>query len=424
MPRNVYDLSHYSFMVGRMGRLQTLTRLPIIAGDSFELDVQGVFRMSPLRRNLTVDAHVDLFAFFVPHRHIYGDDWINFMKQGTDETVTFDTINVGANQMHYVASGAATGVIPKHLTHGYVEIWNRYFRAPTDDAAILADTFVETTSNGKLFGALCGRQKVIWSTGIDGETDAADREVATPGDLLDILDLDRIRARYKSETQREWFSQRYTDLLEDIFGGFANADADERPTLIMRKKKLLSGYDVDGTDSASLGTYSGKSAGVCDMYIPRKFFPEHGNLWIMALVRFPTIHEEEVHYLDKKSQPTYLEIAGDPQLLENEPPLNHTVADFFDSGSAVDLGKHPYAQWYRTHPSHVHRLYDALNGFTFVNVTPTSLSNARYHQDTDYDDAFQTTQLGQWQAQVNVGVRAHRSIPSVLQSIFAGASNK
>jgi hypothetical protein len=46
--RNAYDLSHFSFSLGAIGSLQTLSVVPIVAGDSMQLDLQGVFRLSPL----------------------------------------------------------------------------------------------------------------------------------------------------------------------------------------------------------------------------------------------------------------------------------------------------------------------------------------------------------------------------------------
>ena len=79
-----YDLSHFSFLTGRIGRLQTLSVMPVVAGDSFELMLEGVFRLSPLRRQLVMDCRVDLMAFYIPHRHIYGDDWVNFIRQGVE----------------------------------------------------------------------------------------------------------------------------------------------------------------------------------------------------------------------------------------------------------------------------------------------------------------------------------------------------
>src|SRR4051794_41383783 len=51
-------------------------------GDSFEMDAVGALRLSPLRRGLAIDSTVDIFTFYVPHRHVYGEQWIKFMKDG------------------------------------------------------------------------------------------------------------------------------------------------------------------------------------------------------------------------------------------------------------------------------------------------------------------------------------------------------
>src|SRR5438128_9945272 len=36
-----------------------------------------------LRRGLAIDSTVDIFTFYVPHRHVYGEQWIKFMKNVT-----------------------------------------------------------------------------------------------------------------------------------------------------------------------------------------------------------------------------------------------------------------------------------------------------------------------------------------------------
>src|SRR5436309_3113372 len=63
----------------RFKSLDTLTTTPVIAGDSFEMDAVGALRLSPLRRGLAIDSTVDIFTFYVPHRHVYGEQWIKFM---------------------------------------------------------------------------------------------------------------------------------------------------------------------------------------------------------------------------------------------------------------------------------------------------------------------------------------------------------
>src|SRR5437870_12135027 len=71
--RMPHDLSHLGFLAGQIGRLITISTTPVIAGDSFEMDAVGALRLSPLRRGLAIDSTVDIFTFYVPHRHVYGD---------------------------------------------------------------------------------------------------------------------------------------------------------------------------------------------------------------------------------------------------------------------------------------------------------------------------------------------------------------
>src|SRR5262245_19811351 len=80
--RMPHDLSHLGFLAGQIGRLITISTTPVIAGDSFEMDAVGALRLSPLRRGLALDSTVDIFTFYVPHRHVYGEQWIKFMKDG------------------------------------------------------------------------------------------------------------------------------------------------------------------------------------------------------------------------------------------------------------------------------------------------------------------------------------------------------
>src|SRR5260370_1010243 len=74
----------HSFPTRRSSDLISTT--PVIAGDSFEMDAVGALRLSPLRRGLAIDSTVDIFTFYVPHRHVYGEQWIKFMKDGVNAT--------------------------------------------------------------------------------------------------------------------------------------------------------------------------------------------------------------------------------------------------------------------------------------------------------------------------------------------------
>src|SRR5205085_2574732 len=130
--RMPHDLSHLGFLAGQIGRLITISTTPVIAGDSFEMDAVGALRLSPLRRGLAIDSTVDIFTFYVPHRHVYGEQWIKFMKDGVNAT-PLPTVNTTGYIEHAAFLGTInpdTNKIPKHLFQGYLNIYNNYFKAP------------------------------------------------------------------------------------------------------------------------------------------------------------------------------------------------------------------------------------------------------------------------------------------------------
>ena len=73
MPRSKFDLTHFLVNQGKIGHIQCLDRIPVIAGESLDIKINGILRLASLRRPLAFDAKVDMFAFYVPHRHIYGN---------------------------------------------------------------------------------------------------------------------------------------------------------------------------------------------------------------------------------------------------------------------------------------------------------------------------------------------------------------
>src|SRR5690348_15826409 len=79
--RMPHDLSHLGFLAGQIGRLITISTTPVIAGDSFEMDAVDALRLSPFRRGLAIDSTVDILTFYVPHRHVYGEQWIKFRSE-------------------------------------------------------------------------------------------------------------------------------------------------------------------------------------------------------------------------------------------------------------------------------------------------------------------------------------------------------
>lgn len=432
--RTTYDKSHYSFKVGEIGRLNFLTAIPVVAGESVSLDLQGVFRLSPLRRNLTVDCMVDLFAFYRPYRHTYGDSWSDFIKDGVDETVTFSTWTLpsGADLRFFGGRIPAGRVLPRWLPSDIWSIWNRFFRPPNDridDNDMTSSILNSFWSNGdtRHYGPRCCWPKAPWNVAVP-QPDVADRRVALQSSQLDLLDLRRVKARYKTELEREYFGSTYNDILDRVWDATVNIDADQRPELIMRKQTWLSGYDVDGTDEGSLGEFAGKAASVLQFGFPRRYFPEHGTIHVLALFRWPILIDDSVNPILQRAQPSYKWLTGDPEVMMSEPPESVDLSDWFWNLTENDPpGAIPYGMHHRFIPSVIDNKFSQLQGFPFLpaSVALSELDSNRgalipQSAISDWNKLFRDLSQQHWQIQARVNVETQSPVPSVLKSIFAG----
>src|SRR5215210_6233537 len=369
--RMPHDLSHLGFLAGQIGRLITISTTPVIAGDSFDMDAVGALRLSPLRRGLAIDSTVDIFTFYVPHRHVYGEQWIKFMKDGVNAT-PLPTVNTTGYIYHAAFLGTInpdTNKIPKHLFQGYLNMYNNYFKAPWMPDRTEANPN-ELNQDDPRYGFRCCYLK----------------NMTTSTTSIDLIGLQPASANLHTEQERDYFMQRSHDVISS-FGGKTSYDADNRPFLVMRSNLWASGYDVDGTDQTSLGQFSGRVQQTYKHSVPRFFVPEHGTMFTLALVRFPPTATKEIQYLNAKGALTYTDIAG--------------------------------GQWYRYAPSYVSPAYHLLEGFPFIQEPPSGdLQERVLIRHHDYDQCFQSVQLLQWNSQVKFNVTVYRNLPTTRDSIM------
>lgn len=413
-----HDLSHLVFEAGKIGRLKVVSWTPVVAGDSFELDMVGALRLSPLRRGLAVDSRVDLFTFYVPHRHVYGEEWIQFMKDGVDarplEPVTCSS---GWDSAQYLATIPSSNLkVPKFLHQGYLNIYNNYFKAPwMDDLTYANPSNME--GEDVRFGVRACNLKTIWTAPLPPDTQTS-HNMDTETNSLDIMGLQTAYAQLQTEQEREYFMTRYRDIV-DSFGGKTPYDADNRPLLVMHTEFWASGYDVDGTDQSSLGQFSGRVQQTFKHSVPRFFCNEHGTMFTLALVRFPPTHEMEMHYLVGKERLDYMDLACDPALVANMPPREVNMQQFFHGGNQNAKFKIAEGQWYRMQPDRVALPYNYLDGFPFYSAIPDDDIKKRVLVNTDnYDEIFQSMQLAHWNMQTRFNCTIYRNMPTTRDSIM------
>lgn len=419
--RDTYDLSHLIFSCGKIGRLKTLDTLNVLPGDKIDLNLIGSFRMSPLVRGLSVDSKLDVCTFYVPYRHIYGEKFVDFIKAGEKGGVVLDDLQAPADWSHLNFLATTNSIkrrCPKWLYEGYLQIYNNYFKYPADvdfEKSLLALQLDELHN-----GLACCNLPSIWTAPLPPDSQTS-HNLKTTGDNLDIIQLQYEYAKLQTEQEREFFMQRYRDIISNM-GGNVSYDADNRPLMLGHSEFWASGYEINGTDQATLGQYNGRVAYNFEHRVPNFFVPEHGVIFTVALVRFPVIHCFEMDYLVNKSKPTYEELAGDSTLLANSPVQDTQVSDYFNYSSKNNgTIKTAPGQHYRYKRNHVDSRFSAMQGYPFLNYEVETLSNkfaTCYVQTNWYDQMFQTQQLWHWNVQSRMNAIVDRNIPNVRTSIL------
>lgn len=426
MERYPYDLSSYAAVCGGIGRLQTINVIPVCAGDSLDMDLVGSMRLSSLKRALSLDAKVDIFSFFVPHRHVY-DNWEVFIQDGINGTEVLSTV-LAPSGTDYVPV-RPNHIAPLFYPSGYAKIWNEYFRIPNvsvDESTWMAeDDFMQVESDDIKYGKLCSRLPTVLTTGVLSDTDSLLGNVPDDGSGgINLVDINQIQAGYKSQIDRDWFQHRYRDVMKGTFGANSiNTDADERPTLIMHTSDWMSGYDVDGTGVDSLGQFSGKSQMMISHQWPSRYFKEHGSIFIMILVRFPTIFSGETSYfINDNVLQNYKLYSGDPLIVNSERPHVVLGTDYLPLATDDPIGIAPFGQFYRTQPNRVHFAYDALEGYPFIDWDDLGVLdvNKMAYEDGN-TDMFNGEDLKHWNLVAKLSCDSKRIIPPASHSLNVGA---
>lgn len=133
IPRTNHDLGHFVATAGKIGRVQTLTTIPIVAGDTMSIDANIALRLTALRLPMVLDAKVDIYGCYVKHRNVYGDAWTKMVQDGvngTDTLPSYTIDNVSDRPLEYLAGNGRQDSIPKHYIEGYNMCWNQFNRIP------------------------------------------------------------------------------------------------------------------------------------------------------------------------------------------------------------------------------------------------------------------------------------------------------
>lgn len=456
MNRYPYNLSHLVYQGLKLGHLKPIDWFCVNAGESFDITFRGTIQMAPLRAPISIDPNVHIAAYYTPHRVVYNwqengldNEWEKFIEAGyqynSGGADALDTVTdlSGLTPFKYIPKTPNTGTIPAFLTRGLADIWTWFYRIPNKtfelDSAVGAgfidydDIYNPFLDND--WGWKAARLPEMWCTGLSDDmydaTTFAEVPTNTGGTQVSLLDIAAIQGEYQSEIMRDWFDKRYGDLLKGGWGSNGiSPDVEKRSELIALREGFLSGFNVTATaDSGSrdVGESVGVQESTIELRIPNRYFKEHGTIWIVALVRFPSIYEEHEDYLANRTL-TYENFAADPRVIKTSAPIELTRQDFWSGAAANESwGWHPFGQHWRCGVHSIDERIQQLSGWPFIsNAMISSVDeDERLYDDGSLSvDYFgDTSHWGSAHAfiQGNMDIRALRIVPPATESIYAGA---
>src|SRR5262249_36766413 len=99
------------------------------------------------------------------------------------------------------------------------------------------------------YGFRCCHLKNIWTSQLPPETELS-RQMTTTTTSINIMGLQAAYANLHTDQERDYFVQRYHDVISS-FGGKTSYDDDSRPIRVMRSNDWASGYDAHGPKQPS-----------------------------------------------------------------------------------------------------------------------------------------------------------------------------
>lgn len=404
----------------KVGRLQMIGRIHAQAGDSLAIQVTTNFRFAPLRRAAGVPVVTELFAFYLPYRWAYGDNFVTAAIEGFNSNQTYIHTN-GADGPHEQVEGIPSlmqrnETIPGHVLNHYASIIDHHFKER--HTAEVTSANVLTTEDDYRYGYQLWQLMSSWETRSNWADAHDEIMIDTDGGDQSALDLAHYVALGRDEQARTWDAVRREEVYQHTYGGKLSPEVEEEPLILMHQKSTgkenpfsMQGMELEQVNPAGL---SSKISG----RVPRRFIPEHGCIYLFACARIRPSYFQSSPYLDDIAN------FGNPRKLMGHPagasmqPEPIKLTDLFaDTTSSDVIGYVPYNEWLRTQPDWWSPDFQNNDAGWAPRGTPTSKLELRRHPD--YSDIFATSQFGHGQLHSGIRVRGHRNLGMPLDSIQA-----
>lgn len=158
--RNLFSLSHYKLLTGKMGYLYPAASLEVLPGDTFQMATSIFLRFSPLVSPVMTPVTVKVHHWYVPLRLIW-DDSEDFITGGADGTsipippfIRATSNQVGSLSDYLGVPTFDSGTLDFSVLYhrAYNLIWNEWYRDQNlqDEVPISTESGQDTTTSTEL----------------------------------------------------------------------------------------------------------------------------------------------------------------------------------------------------------------------------------------------------------------------------------
>jgi len=287
---------------GRMHTLLPVGRIPVAPGTTLdELSAIVKINTGVCSRRLMAGAQLDVYAFYVPHRLVLGADlW-------TDVLLGDANVPTTTNWDPWVFE-ASPSVATPHSILGRASArycYNQYFgQEGMSFFANILDPVATTAAAAKT------RTLEQWCAGLTPNAFVDDTTLNIPitgtNAVLSLNEFRAAMAESRSKRRQQATGDKYFDILQQ-FGVSASWSIQMAPEYLGSARQVLrpnGGRASNGASAETLGDPYSYFEGEVALKCGRRYFAEHGLIWIFATVRPNMIrrggvdHVVNVHAID------------------------------------------------------------------------------------------------------------------------------
>lgn len=270
-----------TYTEGNNYNLIPIGRKAVVPGESAAISARCVFESEPFSQNVMNGGIAALYAFYTPYR-LLSANWVPFLAD-PQSALPLPTTTVSWSQMF---EGRTTATISSFGRRAYKLIYNQFFGMDSG----LGDSWYTNVEDDTVTSMFALRTTDQFNAKVQIGTEVATPTATYPvsgGGTIATIDLNDLRQRLKdakSVRRADMTGDKYVDALRRM-----GVDLDWRvqlaPEFLGMSKKEFLPKDTRASDATNTGRAWSRYQEQLELRTPRKFFAEHGMIWVLACVR-------------------------------------------------------------------------------------------------------------------------------------------